>query len=173
MRLVTSAAQVRRIAGIEGPGDFPDYPYGDPIPREVGQALLDGLSGGAGPANRVRPKARARRGTGYPTGGPSSPGRCRGSTAPGPRAAGPRGPPGCGAGCYCSREPGGGFVVGEMGGGAVGGRHGGWGGAGEGGGRGWGGRRADRGRDAVGFAQRHAARGHDLRHCAILAVNQD
>ena len=35
MRLITSAAQVRRIAGIEGPGDFPDYPYGDPIPREV------------------------------------------------------------------------------------------------------------------------------------------
>jgi hypothetical protein len=52
MRLVTSAAQVRRIAGIEGPGDFPDYPYGDPIPREVGQALLDGIADVAWPADR-------------------------------------------------------------------------------------------------------------------------
>jgi hypothetical protein len=52
MRILTTAAQVRRVAGIDGPGDFPDYPYGDPIPREVGQALLDGIADIAWPADR-------------------------------------------------------------------------------------------------------------------------
>ena len=52
MRLITSAGQVRRIAGIDGSGDYPAYPYGDPIPQEVGRALLDGLSDIAWPADR-------------------------------------------------------------------------------------------------------------------------
>ena len=52
MRLITSAGQVRRIAGLDGSGDYPAYPYGDPIPREVGRALLDGLSDIAWPADR-------------------------------------------------------------------------------------------------------------------------
>ena len=52
MRLITSAAQVRRVAGIDGSGDYPDYPYGDPIPREVGQALLDGIADIVWPADR-------------------------------------------------------------------------------------------------------------------------
>ena len=52
MRILMTAGQVRRVAGIEGPGDFPDYPYGDPIPREVGQALLDGIADVAWPADR-------------------------------------------------------------------------------------------------------------------------
>ncbi|MBK8106499.1 MAG: hypothetical protein IPK42_13315 [Betaproteobacteria bacterium] len=52
MRILTTAAQVRRVAGIDGPGEFPDYPYGEPIPREVGQALLDGISEVAWPADR-------------------------------------------------------------------------------------------------------------------------
>jgi hypothetical protein len=52
MRILTTAAQVRRVSGIEGPGDFPPYPYGDPIPREVGQALLDGIAEIAWPEGR-------------------------------------------------------------------------------------------------------------------------
>ena len=52
MRILTTAAQVRRVAGIDGSGDPPDYPYGDPIPREVGQALLDGIADIAWPADR-------------------------------------------------------------------------------------------------------------------------
>ena len=54
MRILTTAAQVRRVAGIDGgSGDTtPAYPYGDPIPREVGQALLDGLCDVAWPADR-------------------------------------------------------------------------------------------------------------------------
>jgi hypothetical protein len=53
MRILTTAAQVRRVAGIEGgSGHYPDYPYGDVIPAEVGQALLDGLCDVAWPADR-------------------------------------------------------------------------------------------------------------------------
>ena len=52
MRILTTAAQVRRVSGIEGPGDFPDYPYSDAIPREVGQALLDGITDVAWPEGR-------------------------------------------------------------------------------------------------------------------------
>ena len=52
MRILTTPAQVRRVAGIDGSGDFPDYPYSDPIPREVGQALLDGIADIAWPADR-------------------------------------------------------------------------------------------------------------------------
>ena len=53
MRSLTPPAQVRRVAGIKsGDGDFPDYPYTDVIPREVGRALLDGLSGVPLPGDR-------------------------------------------------------------------------------------------------------------------------
>ena len=53
MRILTTPAQVRRVAGIKsGDGDFPDYPYTDVIPREVGRALLDGLSGVPLPGDR-------------------------------------------------------------------------------------------------------------------------
>lgn len=53
MRILTTPAQVRRVAGINGgDGDFPDYPYTDVIPREVGRVLLDGLSGVPLPGDR-------------------------------------------------------------------------------------------------------------------------
>ena len=52
MRILTTAAQVRRVAGIDGDGQYPDYPYGTTIPREVGQALLDGIADIAWPADR-------------------------------------------------------------------------------------------------------------------------
>ena len=53
MRILTTPAQIRRVAGIKGgDGDFPDYPYTDVIPREVGRALLDGLSGVPLPGDR-------------------------------------------------------------------------------------------------------------------------
>ena len=52
MRILTTPAQVRRVAGIKGSGDYPDYTYGATIPREVGQALLDGISDIAWPADR-------------------------------------------------------------------------------------------------------------------------
>lgn len=52
MRILTTPAQVRRVAGIDGPGEFPDHPYGNPIPREVGRALLDGLNDVNLPADR-------------------------------------------------------------------------------------------------------------------------
>ncbi len=72
-----------------------------------------------------------------------------------------------------AQEAGEGRLLGAIHLGAVEGQDSDFGGAVDGDGRGWVGRRAERGRDAVGFAQRHAARGHDLRHCVILAVNQD
>jgi hypothetical protein len=43
MRILTSAAQIRRVAGLSGDGDFPDYPYRLTIPSEVGEELLEGL----------------------------------------------------------------------------------------------------------------------------------
>jgi len=43
MRILTTAAQVRRVCGIDGAGDFPQYDYRELIPQEVGRALLDGL----------------------------------------------------------------------------------------------------------------------------------
>lgn len=52
MRILTTAAQVCRVAGIDGPGAFPDYPYRDTIPKEVGRALLDGLNEVELPADR-------------------------------------------------------------------------------------------------------------------------
>ena len=52
MRILTTAAQVRRVSGIDGPGDFPDYPYTDLISPEVGRVLLDGLSGVPLPGDR-------------------------------------------------------------------------------------------------------------------------
>ena len=53
MRILTTAAQVHRVAGIDGGnGQYPDYPYSDPIPQEVGRALLSGLSDVAWPADR-------------------------------------------------------------------------------------------------------------------------
>ena len=52
MRILTTAAQVRRVSGIDGDGQYPDYPYGTTIPREVGQALLDGIADIAWPADR-------------------------------------------------------------------------------------------------------------------------
>jgi hypothetical protein len=52
MRILTTPAQVRRVAGIKGSGDYPDYPYGATIPSEVGQALLDGIADIAWPADR-------------------------------------------------------------------------------------------------------------------------
>ena len=53
MRILTTADQVRRVADIESAtGHYPDYPYANAIPREVGQALLDGLDGLDWPTDR-------------------------------------------------------------------------------------------------------------------------
>ena len=53
MRILTTADQVRRVSGIESAtGRYPDYPYGNVIPPEVGQALIDGLDGLDWPTDR-------------------------------------------------------------------------------------------------------------------------
>ena len=53
MRILTTRAQIYRVAGLEGgPGQYPAYPYARAIPREIGKRLLACCTDLAWPADR-------------------------------------------------------------------------------------------------------------------------
>ena len=53
MRILTTTAQIYRVANLDGgTGDYPGYPYGQTIPKEIGEVLLSCCTDLMWPADR-------------------------------------------------------------------------------------------------------------------------